>query len=77
MPGQQKRFGNIAVEKGFISSSQLVEALEIQVTEEIENGKRRLIGEILLDLNFNTEEQIKEVFGCVSVGRLSIHPVVD
>ena len=35
----QKRFGFIAVEKGFITSDQLVEAFRVQVTEEIEKGK--------------------------------------
>ena len=39
MPEFQKRFGLIAVEKGFITAEQLVEAFKVQVLEEIEKGK--------------------------------------
>jgi hypothetical protein len=68
MPGKsgqlstnEKRFGNISVEKGFITQQQLVEALNNQVVEETKNGKHLFIGEILLDLNYMTLEQIEEV----------------
>ena len=64
-PGQQptyeKKFGNISVEKGFITQQQLVEALNNQVVEETKNGKQLFIGEILLDLNYMTLEQMEEV----------------
>ena len=57
----QKRFGLIAVEKGFITTDQLVEAIKIQVLEEIEKGKHRLIGAILFEHGFITLRQIDEV----------------
>ena len=57
----QKRFGFIAVEKGFITPDQLVEAFKIQVTEEIEKDKHRLIGAILFEQGFITLAQIEEV----------------
>ena len=57
----EKRFGNIAVEKGFITLDQLITALEVQVQEEMEKGERRLIGQILLEMNVITSDQIKEV----------------
>ena len=57
----EKRFGNIAIEKGFITSDQLVKALNLQVQEEVDNGSRRLIGQILLELNLISAEQIKEI----------------
>ena len=57
----EKRFGNIAIEKGFITSDQLVTALNVQVQEEVDSGSRRLIGQILLELNLISAEQIKEV----------------
>jgi hypothetical protein len=59
----ERRFGNIAIEKGFIVSYDLAEALKIQVQEEIEIDDRRLIGQILFELNRITVDQIKEVLG--------------
>ena len=57
----EKRFGYIAIEKRFINTDQLVEAFDIQITEENKNRKHLFIGEILLDLNYMTLEQIEEV----------------
>lgn len=56
-----RRFGTIAVNKGFITAKQLVRALELQVTEEIEDGKHRLIGMILHEQGQITPSQIDEV----------------
>lgn len=61
MPQFQKRFGLIAVEKGFITADQLIEAFKVQVLEEIEKGKHRLIGAILFEHGFITLPQIDEV----------------
>ena len=44
-----KRFGTIAVDKGFISEEQLIKALELQATDNIKEGKLRLLGQIFLD----------------------------
>jgi hypothetical protein len=57
----QKRFGFIAVEKGFITTDQLVEAFRVQVKEEIEKGKHTLIGAILFDQGHMSLSQIQEV----------------
>ena len=35
----EKRIGAVAVEKGFVSTAQLVKALAIQVRENVEEGK--------------------------------------
>lgn len=61
----EKQFGIIAIEKGFISSDELIEALKIQVKEDIEYETHRLIGEILLDQNFITAQQIQEVLNSI------------
>ena len=45
----EKRFGLIAVEKGFITPDDLIAALTIQVREDIEHGTHRQVGELLLD----------------------------
>ena len=57
----EKRFGNIAIDMGFITLDELINALEIQVQEEIDKGERRLIGQILLELKVITSDQIKQV----------------
>ena len=60
------RFGTIAVDKGFISSEQLVEALAIQAQENIEQGKHRLIGQILLEQGLLTESKVDEILETMS-----------
>ena len=57
----EKQFGIIAIEKGFISSDDLIGALKIQVEEDIEYKTHRLIGEILMDNDLITASQIQEV----------------
>jgi len=57
--GFKKRFGAIAVEKGFVTKEQLAEALKTQVTEELEQGQHRLIGTILHDKGFMTFPQLQ------------------
>ena len=57
----EKQFGIIAIEKGFITSDNLVETLKIQVEEEIQYKTHRLIGEILLDKGYITPSQIQEI----------------
>lgn len=57
----QIRFGLSAVEMGFITADQLVEALKTQVMEDIEKKEHRLIGTILLDMGFITSDQIDKV----------------
>ena len=57
----EKRFGTVAVESGFITSGQLVAAMKIQILDELNHGKYRLIGEILRDEGHMTNAQIDEV----------------
>lgn len=63
-----KRFGVIAVEKAYITPEQLVEALRIQVTEEMTTGRHRLIGQILVAQNAMTAEQVEEIVSSVIGG---------
>ncbi|UCD30846.1 MAG: hypothetical protein JSW04_15995 [Desulfobacterales bacterium] len=56
-----KRFGIVAIESGFITPEQLIEAMQIQVYEDIEGTKHRLIGEILREKGYITEVQIDDV----------------
>jgi len=57
----EKRFGVLAVEKGFITADQVIKALRIQVMEDLEKGKHRLIARILLEQGLITLSQIDEV----------------
>jgi hypothetical protein len=40
---REKRFGTIAVEMGFITTEQVLHAMNIQIKEDIENGKHWLL----------------------------------
>jgi len=57
----EKRFGLIAIEKGFICADDLVKALIIQVDEDIHYVPHRLLGDILCDQGIMTEKQVEEV----------------
>lgn len=57
----EKRFGIIAIEKGFISQEELIHALTIQVREDLESGIHRLVGELFFDLEIMDANQIEEV----------------
>jgi len=54
-------FGEVAFEKGHISTAQLYEALQIQAQQEAENRPRKFLGEILVDLEYITEQQVLEI----------------
>jgi len=61
------RFGALAVTKGFITSDQLVEALKIQVNENLNLPKHRLIGEILREKEYITTAQINAVLAAMGI----------
>lgn len=65
----ERRFGTVAVNKGFITAEQLIQALGLQVTEELRNRKHRLVGIILYEQGHITAPQIREVEGEVMEGR--------
>lgn len=55
------RFGQTAVEMGFINESQLKEALNCQVDENLSSQEHRLLGTILFDKEWMTSDQVEEV----------------
>ena len=57
----EKRFGIIAVEKGFISPEDLVCVLRVQVIEDMGAGNHRLMGEIMMDRKLMNPGQVEEV----------------
>ena len=60
MPAEnlEKRFGELAIEKGYITKNQLLEAFEVQVSDALNQKKRRLIGTILFDLGYINHQRI-------------------
>jgi len=69
MSAQQldQRFGALAITKGFITSDQLVEAIKIQVLENLKQSQHRLIGEILREQGSLTTDQTAEVLNLMGI----------
>ena len=65
----QLRFGMVAVRKEFITVHQLVEAMAIQVREDVEGKPHRPIGAILADLGHMKPSQIQVVLWELANGR--------
>ena len=67
--GLEIRFGVIAVRKGYVTPEQFIDALEIQVMEDINGEKHRLIGKILSDEGLITDQQIRDVVDSIRLLR--------
>jgi hypothetical protein len=52
------RFGEIAVNLEFITEDQLIKALVEQIEDDFNNSPRRLIGNILFENGWITNEQV-------------------
>ena len=63
------RFGKVAVDMGFITMDQMLNAIEVQVKENIAFGTHRKIGMILLEDRHITLKQIDEVLMVMEVRR--------
>ena len=57
----QEEFGVIAEQRGFVSPTQIMEALEIPLNENTEKENYRFIASVLYDQGFITKTQINEV----------------
>ncbi len=56
LPERNVRIGDLLLEKGLITSAQLEQAL----THQRESGQNKLLGEIVVELKFVSEEQVME-----------------
>jgi hypothetical protein len=56
-----KFFGEVALEKRFVTAEQLYEALTLQARFKVEQGVEKQLGQILLELGYISGEQINEV----------------
>ncbi len=61
----ESRFGAIAIERGFITLEQLLEAMKVQITEDVVQKKHRPVGQILFELGYMTDSQIDEVLDII------------
>jgi hypothetical protein len=59
------RFGQAAVEMGFITETQLKEGLWLQVEENLTGQKHRLLGTILFDKGWMTTDQVETVMNSI------------
>ena len=68
----EKRFGMMAVEKGFVTPEQVLEAIEIQVKENMEQKKHRFIGTVLVEQGYMRHSQIQEVLKSMGIPKGAI-----
>jgi len=64
----QKLFGEVALERGFVTTDKLYEALTIQARAEAEKKPYRALGQILIELGYMTEKQVLEVLKVIHGG---------
>ena len=62
-----KRFGAVAIDKGFITLENLIEAMKIQILENLDGSDHRLIGQILWEKGYIKTEQINEVLKSMGI----------
>ena len=70
MSDRYKFFGEIALEKRFVSAEQLYEALTTQAKNRASGLLEKQLGQILLEMGYMTEEQISEALDV-------LYPVTD
>jgi hypothetical protein len=63
----EKRFGVVAVERGFVTIEQVAEAMKVQIIEDMGKGTHRLIGAILLEQGLINEAQLNEVLSILDI----------
>ena len=57
----QKRFGTIAIQKGYIIKDQLIEALSLQIEYELAGTQQKLIGGILFEMGYMEMAEVNKV----------------
>jgi len=56
-----KFFGEVALEKKFVTTDQLYEALTLQARAKVEGRGEKLLGQVLLELGYLTEDHVRQV----------------
>ena len=60
-----KRFGTIAIEKGFITKDQFIDAMAMQIENDLEGSGHWILGSLLSRMDYMTPEQINEVIEAI------------
>jgi hypothetical protein len=58
---QKVFFGDVAVQKGYVTPGQLFRCLQKQRDEDAAGQPHRLIGEIMVDMNYMTPRELEDV----------------
>ena len=61
MNDRYKFFGEVALEKRFVTAEQLYKALTVQARNKVEGKLDKQLGQILLELGYLDADQISEV----------------
>ena len=62
-----KRFGAVAIEKGFITKDQFIDAMAMQIENDLEGAEPKNLGTILNTMGYLAEEQVTEVLAAIGV----------
>jgi hypothetical protein len=62
----KRRFGAIAIRKGFITKEQFMAAMAMQIENDLKGKQPKLIGSVLTDLGYMTAEQVGQVIGSMA-----------
>lgn len=66
---EYNRFGSIAVYRKYVTLAQVQQALTTQIEDNVNGGKHRLLGDILLENNWITDEQVESILSEMGVGK--------
>ena len=61
MKDRYKFFGEVALEKKYVTTDQLYEALTAQARSKVEGRTEKLLGQVLLELGYLSADQIREI----------------
>ena len=64
-----RRFGEIAIEKGYVTESQVERALAVQERVDEEGGEHRLIGLVMLSEGYISTTQLIEMLKIMDAER--------
>ena len=68
----EKRFGTIAVAKGFITKAQLFESISVQLEQNLAGMEHSPVGSILYSLGYITISEIDEVLECTGIPKRKV-----
>ncbi len=67
-----KRFGELALHKGYLTAEQLATALAMQEHEGSREPRCRFIGEILIELGYMNEKQVLDCLNALHMRRPTV-----